>query len=49
MWNLYTKWTLSPTRLFFWVEFSCLVRNMFVHMLSEPYSLTYSFCASFKL
>ncbi|KAJ0882752.1 putative non-specific serine/threonine protein kinase [Helianthus annuus] len=25
IWGLYTKWFLSPTRLVFWVEFSCLV------------------------
>ncbi|MFS7935348.1 hypothetical protein Hanom_Chr05g00402381 [Helianthus anomalus] len=25
MWGLYTKWASSPTRLVFWVVFSCLV------------------------
>ncbi|MFS7970075.1 hypothetical protein Hanom_Chr09g00816741 [Helianthus anomalus] len=28
MWGLYTKWALSPTRLVFWVVFSCLVCNI---------------------
>ena len=25
MWGIYAKWTLSPNRLVFWDEFSCLV------------------------
>ncbi|MFS7927196.1 hypothetical protein Hanom_Chr04g00306101 [Helianthus anomalus] len=35
MWGLYIKWALSPTRLVFWVEFSCLVCNIGI-TVSEP-------------